>query len=70
MEMVERATTLKIAGMGIPRGAKIGGVGGLGLLAIVLIGMFFGIDRQFFCNRCRKPQSPPASVERGRSPAI
>lgn len=31
-------------GMGMSRGAKIGGIGGLGLVAIVLIGMFFGID--------------------------
>jgi predicted metalloprotease len=31
-------------GMGIPRGAKIGGVGGLGLLVIVVVGMLFGID--------------------------
>jgi len=31
-------------GTSIPRGAKIGGLGGLGLVAVVLIGMFFGID--------------------------
>ncbi len=57
-------------GMGIPRGAKIGGVGGLGLLAIVLIGMFFGIDPTVLLQSVPQTQSPPASVERGRSPAI
>ena len=31
-------------GIPISRGAKIGGLGGLGLVAVVLIGMFFGID--------------------------
>lgn len=31
-------------GMSIPRGAKIGGLSGLGLVAVVLIGMFLGID--------------------------
>ena len=57
-------------GMGIPRGAKIGGIGGLGLLAIVLIGMFFGIDPTVLLQSVPQTQSPPASVERGRSPAI
>lgn len=57
-------------GMGIPRGAKIGGVGGLGLLAIVLIGMFFGIDPTVLLQSVPQTQSPPASVERGRSPAV
>lgn len=31
-------------GMSVSRGAKIGGLGGLGLVAVVLIGMFLGID--------------------------
>ncbi len=31
-------------GMSIPRGAKIGGLGGLGLVAVIVIGMFLGID--------------------------
>ena len=31
-------------GMSIPRGAKIGGLSGLGLVAVVLISMVLGID--------------------------
>ncbi len=31
-------------GASIPRGAKIGGLSGLDLVAVVLIGMFLGID--------------------------
>jgi len=31
-------------GMGLPRGVKIGGVGGLGLLLIVVIGALLGVD--------------------------
>jgi uncharacterized protein len=31
-------------GMSFPTGAKVGGIGGLGLVAVVLIGMLFGVD--------------------------
>ena len=31
-------------GMSLSRGAKIGGFGGLGIVAVVLIGMFLGVD--------------------------
>jgi len=31
-------------GMSISRGAKVGGIGGLGLIAIVVISMFMGVD--------------------------
>lgn len=55
-------------GMGIPRGAKIGGVGGLGLLAIVLIGMFFGIDPSVLLQSVPQTQVPSVSVERGARP--
>ena len=56
-------------GMGIPRGAKIGGVGGLGLLAIVIIGMFFGIDPSVLLQSVPQTQAPSVSVERGSRPA-
>lgn len=57
-------------GMGIPRGAKIGGVGGLGLLAIVIIGMFFGIDPSVLIQGVQQTQSPSVSVERSGRPAV
>jgi len=31
-------------GMSISRGAKVGGIGGLGLIAIVVVSMFMGVD--------------------------
>jgi len=52
--------------MGIPRGAKIGGAGGLGLVAIVLIGMFLGIDPTVLLQSVSEIQSPTVSVERSR----
>jgi len=56
-------------GMGIPRGAKIGGAGGLGLVAIVLIGMFLGIDPTVLLQGVSEIQGPPASVEQRGLPA-
>ena len=53
-------------GMGIPRGAKIGGAGGLGLVAIVLIGMFLGVDPTVLLQSVSEIQSPTVSVERSR----
>ena len=31
-------------GMSVSRGVKVGGIGGLGLVAVVVISMFLGID--------------------------
>jgi len=56
-------------GMGIPRGAKIGGAGGLGLVAIVLIGMFLGIDPTVLLQSVSEIQSPSVSVEQRSLPA-
>jgi predicted metalloprotease len=57
-------------GMSIPRGAKIGGVGGLGLLAIVVIGMFLGIDPTVLLQSVPDIQSPSVSVQPGDRPAL
>jgi len=57
-------------GMSIPRGAKIGGVGGLGLLAIVVIGMFLGIDPTVLLQSVPDIQSPSVSVEPGHQAGI
>ncbi|HSB06372.1 MAG TPA: neutral zinc metallopeptidase [Thermodesulfobacteriota bacterium] len=52
-------------GMSIPRGAKIGGVSGLGLLAVVLIGMFLGIDPTVLLQGGPDIQTPSVSVQPG-----
>ena len=57
-------------GMSIPRGVKIGGVGGLGLLAIVVIGMFLGIDPTVLLQSVPDIQSPSVSVEPGQQAGI
>ena len=55
-------------GMSIPRGAKIGGISGLGLVAVVLIGMFLGIDPTVLLQGGPEIQTPSVSVQRsGRS---
>jgi hypothetical protein len=57
-------------GISIPRGAKIGGVGGLGLLAVVLIGMFLGIDPTVLLQGVQETQIPSVSVQRSGKPAV
>ena len=69
--MEDKATTLKTAGgVSIPRGAKIGGVGGLGLLAIVVIGMFLGIDPTVLLQSVPDIQSPSVSVQPGNQAGV
>ena len=55
-------------GMSISRGTKIGGVGGLGLVAIVLIGMFFGIDPTVLLQGVPETQTPSVSVQQSGRP--
>jgi uncharacterized protein len=57
-------------GMSIPRGAKIGGISGLGLLAVVLIGMFLGIDPTVLLQEGPEIQTPSVSVQPGGRPAV
>ena len=57
-------------GMSIPRGVKIGGVSGLGLLAVVLIGMFLGIDPTVLLQGGPEIQTPSVSVQRSGRPAV
>jgi predicted metalloprotease len=57
-------------GMSIPRGAKIGGISGLGLVAVVLIGLCLGIDPTVLLQGGSEIQTPSVSVQRsGRSAA-
>jgi hypothetical protein len=55
-------------GMSISRGTKIGGVGGLGLVAIVLIGWFFGIDPTVLLQGVQEAQTPSGSVQQSTRP--
>jgi len=57
-------------GMSIPRGAKIGGISGLGLLAVVLIGIFLGIDPTILLQGGPEIQTPSVSVQRSGRPAV
>ena len=52
-------------GMSIPRGVKIGGAGGLGILAIVLVGMFLGIDPGILLDSMPGIETPSVSVQQG-----
>jgi predicted metalloprotease len=56
--------------MSIPRGAKIGGISGLGLLAVVLIGMVLGIDPTVLLQGGPEIQTPSVSVQRSGRPAV
>jgi predicted metalloprotease len=57
-------------GMSIPRGAKIGGMSGLGLVAVVLIGMFLGIDPTVLLQGGPEIQTPSVSVPRSGPSAV
>ncbi len=57
-------------GMSIPRGAKIGGLSGIGLVAVVLIGMLFGIDPTVLLQGGPEMQTPTVSVQRSPRPSV
>jgi len=56
--------------MSIPRSAKIGGLSGLGLVAVVLISMFLGIDPTVLLQGGPEIQTPSVSVERSGPSAV
>jgi hypothetical protein len=55
--------------MSLPRGAKIGGLSGLGLVAIVVISMFFGIDPTVVLQSVEKQTPSVSAPQSGRSGA-
>lgn len=55
-------------GTSIPRGAKIGGLSGLGLVAVVLIGLFFGIDPIALLQGISGTQTPSVSTQQNLRP--
>jgi len=57
-------------GMSISRGAKVGGIGGLGLVAIVVISMFMGVDPGSILQVVQQnTQSSSMSVEQSATTA-
>ena len=57
-------------GMSIPRGVKIGGVSGLGLLAVILIGMYFGVDPTIILQGFSGVETPSASTQQSVDPTV
>ena len=56
-------------GMSMSRGAKVGGISGLGLVAIVVIGLFMGIDPSTLLQLGENLPSSSVSTEQGARPA-
>lgn len=52
-------------GMGIPRGVRVGGMGGLGILVLALIAMFLGVDPSLLLQGGPVIESPSVSVSPG-----
>ena len=57
-------------GMSVSRGAKIGGLSGLGLVAVVLIGMFLGVDPTALLQQMPDQEAPSVSEQRGSPTAV
>ncbi len=58
-----------LRGRSISRGVKVGGISGLGLVALVVVGMFFGIDPTVLLQIGQNMQSPSVSTEQSVRPA-
>jgi predicted metalloprotease len=56
-------------GVSLSRGAKVGGIGGLGLVAIVVISMFLGVDPTALLQGLSGTQTSSVSVEQNDRPA-
>lgn len=53
---------------GISRGAKVGGIGGLGLVAIVVISMFLGVDPSALLQVAQNVQPTSVTTEQSANP--
>lgn len=58
-----------LRGRSISRGVKVGGISGLGLVALVVVGMFFGIDPTVLLQMGQNMQSPSVTTEQSVRPA-
>jgi predicted metalloprotease len=56
-------------GMSISRGAKVGGISGLGLVALVVVGLFLGIDPAVLLQVGENLPSSSVSTEQSARPA-
>jgi len=56
-------------GMPISRGAKVGGLSGLGLVALVVVGLYLGIDPATMLQIGQNMQPPSVSTEQNARPA-
>jgi uncharacterized protein len=56
-------------GMSISRGAKVGGISGLGLVALVVVGLFLGIDPTVLLQVGENLPSSSVSTEQSARPA-
>jgi predicted metalloprotease len=56
-------------GMSISRGVRVGGISGLGLVALVVVGMFFGIDPTVLLQVGQNMQAPSVTSEQSMRPA-
>jgi uncharacterized protein len=56
-------------GMSLPRGAKVGGLSGLGLVAVVLISLFFGVDPTTLLENISQQQTSSVSSPQETHPA-
>lgn len=54
---------------GMSRGVKVGGIGGLGLVAVVVISMFLGVDPSALLQIAQNVQPPSATTEQNANPA-
>lgn len=50
-------------GTGLPMGAKVGGIGGIGMVAVVLLGMLFGVDPSVLLRGSSAPQTQQRTVQ-------
>jgi len=56
-------------GMSLSRGVKAGSIGGLGLLAFVVIGVLLGVDPTTLLQIAQNVQPPPVAIEQSAPPA-
>lgn len=56
-------------GMSLSRGAKVGGIGGLGLVAVVVVSMFLGVDPTTVLQGLSVMQQTSSSVSQNNPPA-
>ena len=57
-------------GMSLSRGAKVGGIGGLGLVAVVIVSMFLGVDPTTVLQGLSGMQQTSSTVSQSNAPPV